>query len=373
MTFLSLFRENISTFAAMKKLLYTLLLSAMTLVVVAQKPSANSTMVFDSQQYDFGTIKEVDGAVTHIFKFKNSGTTPFVIEAISVSCGCTTPEYSRAPIMPGKSGEIKITFDPDMRPGKFIKEVYIVSNNRKNVNTLKIKGNVVAKPRTVADDYPYELISGVRLSGTMCNFGYIGQGETRAQVIGLANTSSRTVSVEVRAENPTPFFSVSVPRDICAGCYADITFNYNLARGPLWGYMNDKSYIYVNGKRIDTPLSSTAIAADNFAGLNKEFAPRALFSSLVHNFGTVSAGTPLSFDVTMTNDGKSTLIVRSVKPSQGCTTTLTAGVSLEPDESKRFRVDFTPEALGRATASVVIIVNDPERAMRELRLTAEVK
>ena len=85
--------------------------------VVAQTTSTQ--VEFAETQWDFGKIKEVDGVVSHTFTFKNVSTTPFIINFVSVSCGCTSPEYSKEPVMPGKTGQITIHYDPAGRPGFF--------------------------------------------------------------------------------------------------------------------------------------------------------------------------------------------------------------------------------------------------------------
>ena len=63
----------------------------------------------DETSFDFGTIKEANGNVSHTFKIKNTGEAPLVLTRVIASCGCTTPEWTKEPIAPGKTGDIKIT------------------------------------------------------------------------------------------------------------------------------------------------------------------------------------------------------------------------------------------------------------------------
>ena len=51
--------------------------------------------------YDFGKIKEADGAATHRFVFRNTGGEPFVVLGAVGRCGCTTATYSEAEVAPG--------------------------------------------------------------------------------------------------------------------------------------------------------------------------------------------------------------------------------------------------------------------------------
>ena len=61
----------------------------------------------DELTYNFGTIAEADGLASHTFVVKNTGDSPLVITRITASCGCTQPEWTKAPIAPGKTGNVK--------------------------------------------------------------------------------------------------------------------------------------------------------------------------------------------------------------------------------------------------------------------------
>ncbi len=102
--------------------------------------------------YDFGKIPE--GPVAeHIFEFKNVGKEPLIISNASASCGCTTPEWNKEPILPGKKGKITVRYNTQGRVGPIAKSVYVSSNaalpEGKDRYELYIKGEVLAP--TAAD------------------------------------------------------------------------------------------------------------------------------------------------------------------------------------------------------------------------------
>jgi len=66
----------------------------------AQTQSAKIT--FTEESYDFGKIAEEKGPVTHEFTFTNTGAQPLIIQSVKASCGCTTPDWTRDPVLPGK-------------------------------------------------------------------------------------------------------------------------------------------------------------------------------------------------------------------------------------------------------------------------------
>ena len=127
----------------MKRILYVIAFLVLTAgVMSAQNKEAVIAVVGDAV-YDFGRIKEIDGAVTHAFKIKNEGGTPLVITNVVASCGCTTPNWTKEPIAPGGVGEIKVTFDPAGRPTTFTKPISVYSNGKTGSFILTIKGEVM--------------------------------------------------------------------------------------------------------------------------------------------------------------------------------------------------------------------------------------
>ena len=99
---------------------------------------------FAEAAFDFGQVKE-GAIVEHVFTFNNTGTAPVILSRVSASCGCTTPSYTQTPILPGKSGEIKVSFNSDGQVGKQQKIVTVASNADNGVTTVQIKGEVLKK------------------------------------------------------------------------------------------------------------------------------------------------------------------------------------------------------------------------------------
>ena len=108
-------------------------------MVAAQSKAVISA---DETSHDFGTIKEAAGSVSYTFKIKNTGEAPLVLTRVIASCGCTTPEWTKEPIAPGKGGDIKITYNPKDRPGPFVKTISVYSNGKTGSFILTIRGEV---------------------------------------------------------------------------------------------------------------------------------------------------------------------------------------------------------------------------------------
>lgn len=116
----------------------------MAILLATGMASAQQKAVISAEQtsYDFGTFKEADGKVSHTFQIKNQGDKPLVITRVIASCGCTTPEWTKEPIAPGKTGDIKVTYDPAGRPGPFTKTISVYSNGKTGSFVLTIRGDV---------------------------------------------------------------------------------------------------------------------------------------------------------------------------------------------------------------------------------------
>ena len=100
------------------------------------------SFVFDKIEHDFGKISESNGDVECEFTFKNMGETPLAITKVTVSCGCTAPEWPKEPIASGEQGYIKVRFNPKGFSGSFNKLLTVYSNGNPARKSLKIKGDI---------------------------------------------------------------------------------------------------------------------------------------------------------------------------------------------------------------------------------------
>ncbi|MCM1355365.1 MAG: DUF1573 domain-containing protein [Staphylococcus sp.] len=128
----------------MKKLLFLMILAIAGIVASAEAKESKAEITFESTTHDFGTIKADGGTVSAIYKFTNTGAAPLtIINVTNGGCGCTKPSYPKAPIAPGKSGEIKITFQPRGRSGEFNRSVKVKTNASAGRKTLKFNGVII--------------------------------------------------------------------------------------------------------------------------------------------------------------------------------------------------------------------------------------
>lgn len=95
---------------------------------------------FDKLYVDFGTVKVGDVKVVTV-TFKNIGKKPLILDDVISSCDCTTVNWSKQPIMPGKTGTIKATYTAK-NPGLISKRLTVLSNANTDRVILQLKGEV---------------------------------------------------------------------------------------------------------------------------------------------------------------------------------------------------------------------------------------
>ena len=122
-------------------LLSFLLFFSVGLLAQQDNPVSTDSIAFEKVVHDYGTI--VQGADGHCeFTFTNKGKRPLIINEVRASCGCTVPDWTREPILPGKTGVIKAKYNTAI-PGNFNKSITVRSNAANGVVILRIKGQVV--------------------------------------------------------------------------------------------------------------------------------------------------------------------------------------------------------------------------------------
>lgn len=144
----------------MKKLLTLVLCLSLALTgAYAQKKVAPApkqkvvtdgpVITFTQTKHDFGNIKEGD-IVKHTFTFKNSGTQALIVSDVKVTCGCTTPDFTRTPVAPNKTGFIVVQFNSTGKPGQNHKVITVVSNSVKDNGQTPLSFTANALPREAA-------------------------------------------------------------------------------------------------------------------------------------------------------------------------------------------------------------------------------
>jgi hypothetical protein len=350
--------------------------SAGTRQAVPANEQQTAPLRFEVIEWSFGDIHEEGGAVSHRFEFTNIGDTPVAIDRVSASCGCTTPDYPKTPIAPGAKAHIDVTFDPRGMPGEFSKNITVVSGGGKYREYLIITGQVIPRPRTVEEDFPHDMGGGLRLSTTLLSFRSVAQGRTSSMVARWVNTSDKEVAFAFASDETSGLLGIHAPETLCAGCRGEITFTYDLSKTTAYGPMYDVLRPVVDGVPASRTVYTSATGIDSFEGVDAAKAPKLFLDALFHDFGEIRRRTaPYTFRLEASNEGSETLHIRSVNSPEGLQTTLCAGMTIAPGASLPFEMMFYSNRYspGEAQAAIGLVVDDPMRPVREIRVAAIIR
>ncbi|MCC3216896.1 MULTISPECIES: DUF1573 domain-containing protein [Chryseobacterium] len=136
----------------MKKLKITALLAVLAFspfyanVLTTDAPSivkmVADAIKWKSESIDVGNIPQGKPKLIR-FEFTNTSSKPIIIQNVAPSCGCTTADYTKTPIQPGKKGFVEASYNA-ATVGPFMKTVNVTTSDSKTPKTLSFKGVVAS-------------------------------------------------------------------------------------------------------------------------------------------------------------------------------------------------------------------------------------
>ena len=334
-----------------------------------------SLLQFTNPSHDFGHIREDGGKVQCRFTATNNSDESIYVTDISTSCGCTTTAYSKEGIAPHATFELIVIFDPYNRAGRIDKHIFVTTSDTETITTLQLTGYVQERERTIDEIYPFDMGGGLRLRSNFHAFGYIEQGDSAEEHIGYANTSQHPINISISHIKTSGLLSIDYPTTILAGATGDITLRYAIPVGDIYGTIEDRMCIVINGMEARYALSCEAIATDNFSMVDDISAPRADISKKIIKFGEINSDNRVIEEViTIVNSGASPLELRRIESSSEALECLATSMTLLPCESAELHIRLYTERItateGLYSERLRIITNDPVRPMQSIKVNA---
>ncbi len=146
-------------FALTAAIITSFAVKAQTTTTTPPAPNPNAAEIkFESLVHDYGVLqKGADGNCE--FKFTNVGKEPLILSNVTTSCGCTVPSWNKEPILPGKSGVIKVNYTKTNIVGTISKQITVTSNAATPTVVLSIKGSVVDNTVTTPEKQTNEVVT----------------------------------------------------------------------------------------------------------------------------------------------------------------------------------------------------------------------
>lgn len=331
---------------------------------------------FDKIVHDFGDIMISDGPQECKFLMKNVSNAPVVIHRVLTSCGCAEPDWTKGPVRPGETAEIKIVFSNDQGPYPFSKSVTVYVSGLSKPVILKIQGVAHDKPKSLQELFPIAR-GPVGLRSESVSLGQIEQGLARSMEVEIANTSGKDVDVSFR--DATPGLTVSLPGGrIPARSKARITCLVDTKKtsGEKWGKTPFTFTIVAGGKAYPQAMKVEALIKENFSDLSetqKRSASLPQFEISSVNLGLVEKGQEISGEFRFKNMGKQPFVIYKAD-SDGAGMEFSLGSSVPPGErgSVSFKACAGNES-GENMEIVTLITNSPTRPIINLFVLYTVK
>jgi len=335
------------------------------------------TIQFQSKVYDYGKIREADGAAKGVFTFTNIGNDTLLVTAVRPSCGCTASDYTKDPILPGGTGKIEATYNAAGRPGPFNKAITVTTNDPDNASiVLTIKGEVTPKAKSKADEYPNK-IGNLYFKTNHLAFQDLKENEIKTDTFKLYNNGTKELTIKF---NELPAFLKAEIKDpvIKPDMESTILITYDAKARADYGYVFDKFFLSTNDD--DQPEKLLYVSANivqDFSWMtekDKKKAPHILFESESFDFGTVKDGANVEYSFKFTNTGKSTLKILKTKASCGCTATEPVKTVLKKGESSEIKIVFNSTGRkGNQHKTITVITNDPDKSVIVLHVQGNVE
>ncbi len=326
-------------------------------------------------EHNFGAFDEDNGVATCQFRYVNTGDAPLVVLDVHTSCGCTTPDFSTAPVAPGDTAAITVKYDPAGRPGRFNKKIQIDTNAPAKRSKLSITGVVVGSSASVARRYPVEM-DAMKLRNGAIMFGQVSKGHLKSVFVEGYNRSNDTIrpAVAYKPDCVDIFFE---PAAVGPGEQVSIVCYYHSSKNKLYGLVEDSVGIIPDAGKATYTLPLTAIVNEDFSKLTpgqRAKAPEIVVEEKTVDFGrlTPDSGT-VSRTVEIGNRGKSPLEIRRVYTNDPGVTVSCDKTVIKKGKHATVTITVDPAALpcSLLNARISLIANDPANPTTKLRAVGQ--
>lgn len=338
--------------------------------------SAQTGIEWLATSYEFGTFKEVDGRQYGSVKFVNHGPEETMINDVKSSCGCTVAQYTDDVIAVGDTAEVKFSYNPAGRPGRFHKTIRVFVGADNKATSISLKGLVIGSPESLSVKYPVES-GNLRLSGESLILGDVVKGISRHEFLNVYNQGEEKFTLTW--ENVPPCISIGVSSaTIEAGDMATLSIYYNSIDDDNFG-LNEHKFDLVWDKDNPSARQTVTVAvnlkseAPKLSAEEMKVAPRIAFPNKVIDLGKVFVKNKLLDDFKLSNEGESVLDIHRVYSLNKVFEVKRMPRKLSPGKTERveFELDMSALPEGAFNIKVEVVSSDPLRPTETIRIVGE--
>jgi hypothetical protein len=333
-------------------------------------------LIFNQKTHDFGSIREDGGSVSTEFTFINNSQRPIKIVNVKPSCGCTTPDWTREAVEPGKSGSIKASFEPRGRAGFFTKTITVITDYSAQNMVLQIKGNVESKVTVVPASFDVHNGSLSTKVSTF-NLGKLFINKEANDVGFELKNNGKQVLTFTEYKAPT-YVRVKLPQPLKPGEVGFVLIQYDAKARNQYGFASDNIELITDD--AVNPIKAFSLFAtveEYFEPLTGEAlakAPMLRMEGADIRFGEMFETGILTREVVINNTGKTELLIREVQPNCTCVVAEALNKKIKPGENGRIKITFTPKGRpGVQNKVITVYSNDPRNPVQRINLSGYVR
>jgi hypothetical protein len=323
--------------------------------------------------HDFGDVNEDRGVVDCEFQFTNSASRPIRVMKVDASCGCTIAGWTQEPVLPGKTGLIKASYNPAGRPGYFNKTLTVLTDWDANPILLQIKGQVVSDKYNASIAFPVAMGS-LRLKSKAFTMGKVYINETPAvKEFPIMNGGSTPLTI-TSVEKPS-YMTVEVPPLLQPQEKGVVRITYRGKEKNQYGYLSDNITLMTNDASEE--LKSISV----YSSLEEYFPPMSAEEILQVpvlqirepeiDLGRFRSNAVMERMVWLRNTGKRDLVIRSLQGNCPCVTASMESMVIKGGDSAVVKLVFKPQnRTGTQQKALTVYSNDPRNPVQRIAVQA---
>jgi hypothetical protein len=241
---------------------------------------------------------------------------------------------------------------------------------------LYIKGEVIPKPTNPIDQYPVHM-GELRLKKKTLNFGMVKKGANRQLEIEYANTTEEAITLDFLTRPQDNYFAVQLTlKTLQPGETGKLQVALQSDLCPIYGPVDAKIYLIVNGKRVETDEYAITLSTDireDFSQMTVEQRQQAPIIEIAESIdlGVIKMGKVSSHKVHLNNAGVNPLLIRRIITDGQYIKVATPKNPIKGGRGLDLKLDLDASKIKEAanySRTITLITNDPAHATIKLRI-----
>jgi len=364
----------------MKKLLAIIGLFCICWGINAQN-DMKQTLKFSETNIDVYRINEAGGIVTRDILVTNLGDQEVRILSTDADNPAVKFEWDKKTLKKYDKIHFKVMMNPKGMRYQFRIPFTVVTLVKKDTVRYKMMLGGYVDPAPASKEEAYSMQEGnLKYKNNTVTFSRMHRDEIRTDTIWFYNVWDSVMTFKP-GSIPPAIKIIDLTKNLQPNTEGYVVFSYNAATKNDWGFVWDKFTLLTNDPLPKDHHNSKSFYVntdifDNFGSWSEEQmrnAPHVLIDTEEYNFGECRIGDVINHDFTMTNIGKSPLVVHKIKTSCGCTTSNLEKDTLLPGESTKIKARFnTYGKRGGQAKEIFVITNDPDQPKVTMKIMGKV-